>query len=491
MSSPDPFIPTLAPGAVFHGRYRIVRCLDVGGMGAVYEAVHLKTRRRRALKVMLPNMVASAEARARFQLEVTICADIESDHIVETFDADVDPESGSPYLVMELLRGEDLGMLLARRGALPASEVVSFLGQVASALDRTHRAGVVHRDLKPENIFVSHRDDGTTHVKVLDFGIAKYVAQSAGVTRQTASVGTPLFMAPEQICGDGNIGPPADNYALAHIAYALLTGEPYWETEAQAVEGVYPLLVKVVDGMTCSAVLRASERGISLPVAFDAWFERATALTPADRPSTATEVVATLAGCLGLPVPRPSLLPQTPGDAQRRPRSVEAQTVEAPPRVATPFVAAAARTTIGGSGEARLAAAAVARSSSRRSVILAALATGITSLALVSWLASPEDRAPQGTAGHGAPSAAPVIAPAAPMGVSDVPASVGSIEVPGPLADAAATPASAQPGERRPSPRPASSHDKRTPSTTTMTVVAPPSPPATPKSPNPMGDGLY
>jgi Protein kinase domain len=133
----------LLEGRLFHGRYEVVRCLRAGGMGAVYEVVDQKTRRRRALKVMLPGVVADKDLRARFKLEATITAEIESEHLVETLDADVDAETDAPFVVMELLTGEDMGTVLARRGAVPPDEVVGLLHQVALALDRTHAAGVV------------------------------------------------------------------------------------------------------------------------------------------------------------------------------------------------------------------------------------------------------------------------------------------------------------------------------------------------------------
>jgi eukaryotic-like serine/threonine-protein kinase len=145
-------LSVLAAGHVFHGRYEVVGCIRSGGMGAIYEVIHIETRRRRALKIMLPSIVTNPDMQARFKLEATVAADIESEHIVETFDAGVDAETGAPFLVMELLRGEDLGAIVDREGALPAEDVVLLLSQAASALDKTHAAGVVHRDLKPENL---------------------------------------------------------------------------------------------------------------------------------------------------------------------------------------------------------------------------------------------------------------------------------------------------------------------------------------------------
>jgi serine/threonine-protein kinase len=237
----DPTRP-LDAGERFLDRYEIVRCLAAGGMGAVYEVVHLETRRRRALKVMLPSVVSDADLRARFRLEATITAEIETEHIVETFDAGVDPATGAPFLVMELLKGEDLGSLLERVGHLGGAEAVTLLGQAAMALDKTHAASIVHRDLKPENLFVARRDDGSPHLKLLDFGIAKVVAQSP-VGQATRSMGSPLYMAPEQAKGDGKIGPRADLYALAHIAYTALVGKPYWVEDAEALEGIWGLLI--------------------------------------------------------------------------------------------------------------------------------------------------------------------------------------------------------------------------------------------------------
>src|SRR4029077_21112745 len=134
-----------------------------------------------------------------FHLEGRVTGDIESDHLVRISDAGVDDATGMPFLVMDLLRGEDLGATLKQRGPIPPAEAVTFLSQVALALDKTHAAGIVHRDLKPENLFVTRRDDGPPCVKILDFGIAKVIAQSQATQHTTEAIGTPLYMAPEQI----------------------------------------------------------------------------------------------------------------------------------------------------------------------------------------------------------------------------------------------------------------------------------------------------
>jgi serine/threonine-protein kinase len=302
----EPSFGALSVGHRFHGRYQIVRCLKAGGMGAVYEVLDEKTRRRRALKIMLPTSIQDADLRARFGLEATITAGVESDHIVETFDADIDVETGSPFIVMELLKGEDLGAVLDQRGRLPAAEVVQLLGQLAHALDKTHAAGIIHRDLKPENLFVTRADDGAPRLKVLDFGIAKVMAQSAVGAKTTRVMGTPLYMSKEQITGDGAIGPAADLYSLAHIAYTLLTGQAYWYDEAQTAAAQYAFLSTVLLGAKEPATARAARRGVTLPAAFDPWFLRATALEAELRFDRASSLVNALAQALDVPRLAPS-----------------------------------------------------------------------------------------------------------------------------------------------------------------------------------------
>jgi hypothetical protein len=290
----------LACGTVFHGRYEIVRMVAAGGMGSVYEVVDQRTRRPRALKMILPSLAEDSDLRDRFELEATVTAGVESEHIVETFDAGIDSETGAPFIVMELLRGEGLDAMLRRRGRLPPAEVILLLDQAASALDRTHEAGIVHRDLKPSNMMLTRRDDGSVRLKILDFGIAKFVAQSTQSIKTTRTVGTPVYMAPEQIRGEGTIDQRADVYSMGQLAYALLVGEAYWETEARAAGSVYPVLMKVTQGATERPTLRASARGVTLPTRFDDWFARVTATDPKDRATGVGESVESLARVLGI-----------------------------------------------------------------------------------------------------------------------------------------------------------------------------------------------
>jgi serine/threonine protein kinase len=291
----------LDAGAVFGERYRIVRCIRTGGMGAVYEAVHGETGRRVALKVMLPSLVADPGLRARFKLEATVAASVESEHIVDVFDAGIDAVSGAPFLVMELLRGEDVSTLLKRQGPFGPEESVQLLWQAALALEKTHANGIVHRDLKPDNLFLTERDDGSPRLKILDFGIAKVMANNPVGGQQTATVGTPMYMAPEQINGDP-IGPASDLYSLGHIGYSLLVGRSYWSDDWQGGP-IYPLLLKVLKGANEPATVRASKQGITLPMPFDRWFTRSTALSPTQRFRGAFEMVEALAEALSVGAP--------------------------------------------------------------------------------------------------------------------------------------------------------------------------------------------
>jgi eukaryotic-like serine/threonine-protein kinase len=298
----------LQEGTVFAGRYRIVRCIALGGMGAVYEVVHLETERRRALKVMLPQILQSEELRERFKREARVAAQIESEFIVDVFDAGVDEATGMPFFVMELLRGEEIGHRLTRVGRLSPREVVSYLHQTALALDKTHRASIVHRDLKPENLFLTQREHGEPQIKVLDFGIAKFVAEHAKNANVTRSIGTPTYMAPEQF-RSGRITAAVDIYALGMIAYTLLVGVPYWEPEMGSSANVFAFGVIAMEGPREPPTERAAANGVKLPPAFDAWFARVAATDPEQRFSTATSAIKALAEVFGTGSLRSNTLP--------------------------------------------------------------------------------------------------------------------------------------------------------------------------------------
>lgn len=267
----------------------MVRYISRGGMGAIYEVADRATDRRRALKVMHTESF-NLDQQKRYQLEATITGKIESDNVINIFDAGMDPETGVAFLVMELLKGEELSKLLKREGRLTLVSALSFIRQIGSAIDRAHEVGVVHRDLKPDNIFIVEHDDGASKVKVLDFGIAKVMRLSADAPT-TQQLGTPLYMSPEQIRGVGDIDGRSDLYALAHVAYAMLVGRPYWKDEIDKGGGLHEFFTCVVEGPKELPSIRASRSGVVLSKGFDAWFAKATAVERSTRFSTAGALV--------------------------------------------------------------------------------------------------------------------------------------------------------------------------------------------------------
>ena len=302
----------LAAGYAVDKRWRISRCLSAGGMGAVYEAAHVRTGRRAAVKVMRPDLLESPEMRERFRNETMVTASLDSDHIVGVLDGGVDEGAGAPFLVMELLRGHDLATELSHRSRLSIPDALTFLGQVARGLDRAHEAGIVHRDLKPENLFLTRRDGGEPCVKIVDFGIAKIIAESLSAAKTTRALGTPVYMAPEQIRGDGTIGPSADIYALTHVAYALLVGQPYWQTDFDRLKNVYPLMIAIMAGMKEPPSARARVLGVELPPAFDVWMRRGAALDPLSRPDSAPQLIEELERALASEGPPSTVVERAP-----------------------------------------------------------------------------------------------------------------------------------------------------------------------------------
>ena len=204
------------------GKLRIVRRIGAGGMGVVYEAIHLGLDRRVAVKVIHPQSSESAEARTRFFREARALAQLQSDHIVQVLDVDTLPE-GDPYMVMEYLEGRDLKRELSKRGPLPVAEAVGYLIQASGGVAAAHGAGIIHRDIKPANIFISNLD-GARRAKILDFGLAKFsTSLDQGLTGPTCLLGTPLYMSPEQIAGQ-EADRRCDVWALGVVLFQLLTG---------------------------------------------------------------------------------------------------------------------------------------------------------------------------------------------------------------------------------------------------------------------------
>jgi eukaryotic-like serine/threonine-protein kinase len=221
-NAPEPPHPLL--GTTLRGTYRILRTLDQGGMGMVFEAEHVRLKRRVAVKVLAQHLAKDAHALARFNREAEIISQLQHPHVVQVTDFDT-TEAGEPYLVMELLSGESLATRLERERCLPIAEAVRIAHQVSSGLGAAHAANIVHRDLKPANIFLTPIAGEGALVKLLDFGISKRAGAGKGLTGEYDILGTPDYMAPEQALGKtAQVDHRGDQYALAVITYEMLAG---------------------------------------------------------------------------------------------------------------------------------------------------------------------------------------------------------------------------------------------------------------------------
>ncbi len=277
-------------------------------MGAVYVALQLSTGRERALKIMHPELVNNADLRAKFIQEARIGGRVQSDHVVEVVAAGVDPENLTPYLVMELLQGEDLATTLRTKPPLSQSEITAVLGQLFEAVAAAHASGIIHRDLKPENVFLRQSRSGSgAMVKVLDFGIAKLVEEA--ISGNTGAVGSPFWMAPEQTERKVVLTPSCDVWALGLIAFTLHTGRIFW----RAAEGGNVSIAQFLRELVIENIPPASERARELgapgriPTGFDAWFSRCVNRDAAARFPDAKAAWNGYLDALGLPRGRPSL----------------------------------------------------------------------------------------------------------------------------------------------------------------------------------------
>jgi serine/threonine-protein kinase len=214
-------------GELVAGKYRVERVLGQGGMGVVVVARHLQLGEKVAIKFPLARLAGRDDVLARWVREGRAAMRIRSMHVTRVYDVGV-LETGQPYLVMEYLVGRDLAAVLADRGPLPLHEVVEHVLQCTEALAEAHAQGIIHRDLKPSNLFLTRGADGSPVIKVLDFGMAKtsYTGLETPVTGPAAVIGTPHFMAPEQMRADREIDVRADIWALGATLHTLLTGKP-------------------------------------------------------------------------------------------------------------------------------------------------------------------------------------------------------------------------------------------------------------------------
>ncbi len=309
-------------GTVIAGRYRLDSPLAHGGMGSVWTARHVLLGARVAIKFISPHRADASAARARFEREARVAALLQSRHVVRILDYGVD--GGTPYLVMELLDGEDLAARLAARGRLSLGETSRIVAQVARALRRAADASIVHRDLKPANVFLAREDvdDGEPEVvKVLDFGVAKAprLDGDGDVTQMGALLGSPRYMSPEQARNSAAVDARADLWSLAVIAYRAITGAvPFGGAEPAEV------LFRVCRYRAPPPSEIAPELGREV----DAFFARALARDLGHRFQTAGELALAFAAAAGLSPPaltssppprRPSAAPGEPLVAQASP----------------------------------------------------------------------------------------------------------------------------------------------------------------------------
>jgi eukaryotic-like serine/threonine-protein kinase len=282
---------SIAAGQVLSERYRLIRPVGQGSQASVWVAEHLALSTQVAVKLIDPELAKQEEARERFRHEATAAAQLRSAHVVQILDHGIDGDQ--PFIVMELLEGEDLFERLERRHCLTLQETSKIVTQVARALTRAHAAGIVHRDLKPENFFlVSNEDDEI--VKILDFGVAKVSSSAKRTMRRTtagALMGTPHYMSPEQVKGLGEVDYRADLWALGVIVYQCVTGELPFDSE-----GVGDLLIKISLG----DIPVPSKVNPDLPSTLDAWFARACDRDPDRRFSSARDLAESLARLAGL-----------------------------------------------------------------------------------------------------------------------------------------------------------------------------------------------
>ncbi|MEA2750902.1 MAG: eukaryotic-like serine/threonine-protein kinase, partial [Myxococcales bacterium] len=211
------------PGDTIDGKYALIRVLGTGGMGVVFEAEHLRLKQRCAIKMLSPEMLREADIIHRFEREARASALLKSPHVTRVTDVATTPD-GVPYIVMELLTGHDLDGELSARGHVPFPLAVDYLLQACAAVAEAHAAGIIHRDLKPGNLFLAQDPDGVM-VKVLDFGISKMMEEESKLTSAGMTMGTALYMSPEQLRSAATVDARSDIWSLGVILYELLCGQ--------------------------------------------------------------------------------------------------------------------------------------------------------------------------------------------------------------------------------------------------------------------------
>src|SRR3954464_10475322 len=280
----------VSAGHVLVGRYRLETMLGQGGMGTIWRAQHLVLNAPVAIKVIDRTAVPDEETLSRFMREAQSAAALRSPHVVQIFDHGI--AGKVPFMAMELLEGENLAQRIKRQKRLAPADTARILSHIGRAIARAHEAGIVHRDLKPENVFLVQNEDEEI-AKVLDFGVAKierHALEEGTRTRTGSILGTPFYMSPEQAQGNRTVDSRTDLWAMGVIAFECLTGKrPFYS------DGLGDLVLAI-----CVRDIPQPSSLASVPIGFDAWWNRAVARDPEKRFQTARELTDALREALGL-----------------------------------------------------------------------------------------------------------------------------------------------------------------------------------------------
>jgi serine/threonine-protein kinase len=289
------------PGTVLAGKYRVERVIGRGGMGVVVAAEHVELRTPVALKVLAERFVDNEPAIIRFTREARAAAKLKSEHVCQVFD--VGKIDGVPFIVMERLEGRDLAKLLRAGGAMPVAMCADYVIQACAALAEAHAAGIVHRDLKPSNLFVAERRDGTPILKILDFGVAKASdGDDHNLTGTDNVMGSPHYMAPEQLRSAKACDARSDIWSLGVILCELATGKPPFSGET-----IIDLAMRISNE-------RPTFTTTGMPPAFVGIVERCLQKDPALRFQTVGELADALAPFVAGIAPAPTALVHTMPD---------------------------------------------------------------------------------------------------------------------------------------------------------------------------------